>query len=104
MAPRFCEVAAPVPLRKTFTYSIPGSLQDAVVPGSRVVVPFRKRAMVGVVLALAEQAPKETQVREIIEGLDPIPAVPLKLIELGQWVAQYYLAPPGAVFRGLLPP
>ena len=104
MAPRFCEVAAPVPLRKTFTYSIPGSLQDAVVPGSRVVVPFRKRAMVGVVLALAEQAPKETQVREIIEVLDPIPAVPLKLIELGQWVAQYYLAPPGEVFRGILPP
>jgi primosomal protein N' (replication factor Y) len=104
MASRFCEVAVSVPVRNTFAYSIPSSLQDAVVPGSRVVVPFRKRALVGVVLALSEQAPKEAQVREIVELLDPIPAVPPKLIELGQWVAQYYLAPPGEVFRGILPP
>jgi len=104
MVPRFCEVAVSVPLRKTFTYAVPTSLSQVVEPGSRVVVPFRNRALVGVVLSLSQRAPTETIVREIVEVLDPISALPAKLIELGLWVAQYYVAPPGEVFRGILPP
>ena len=46
----YCEVALPVPLRRTFTYAVPDALDDMLVPGARVVVPFRNRAMVGVVL------------------------------------------------------
>jgi len=104
MPPRFCEVAAPVPLRKTFTYALPASLSEVVEPGSRVVVPFRNRALVGVVLALNQRVPAEAKIREIVEVLDPLPALSPKLIELGLWVAQYYVAPPGEVFRGILPP
>ena len=36
--------------------------------------------------------------------LDPIPALPPKLLELGRWVGSYYVAPPGEVFRAMLPP
>ncbi len=105
MAPRFCEVAAPVPLRKTFTYALPDSLAEVVEAGSRVVVPFRNRELVGVVLALSSRLPaSEAKTREIVEALDPVPALPPKLIELGLWVAQYYVAPPGEVFRAILPP
>ncbi len=50
MAAAYCEVA--LPLRSTFTYAVPGPLAEVVVPGSRVVVPFRNRALVGVVLGL----------------------------------------------------
>ena len=52
MAAAYCEVALPLPLRSTFTYAVPGPLAEVVVPGSRVVVPFRNRALVGVVLGL----------------------------------------------------
>ena len=59
--PGFCEVALPVPLRTTFTYRVPDALDELVVPGARVVVPFRNRAMIGVVLEAsqntAQQAP-----------------------------------------------
>jgi primosomal protein N' (replication factor Y) len=104
MAPRFCEVALPVPLRTTFTYEAPESLAELVAPGTRVVVPFRNRALVGVVLELANRAPEGTKVKPISEVLDPIPALPPKLLELGRWVADYYVAPIGEVFRGMLPP
>ena len=104
MAPRFCEVALPVPLRTTFTYEVPESLAELVAPGTRVVVPFRNRALVGVVLELANRAPERTKVKPISEVLDPIPALPPKLLELGRWVADYYVAPIGEVFRGMLPP
>jgi primosomal protein N' (replication factor Y) len=113
MSQRYCEVALPVPLRSTFTYAVPASLNghapdsDSLV-GRRVVVPFRNRAMVGVVLAESENAPAtiktSAKIKEIAEAMDSLPALPPKLIELGQWISRYYIAPVGETFRGMLPP
>src|SRR6202521_2068101 len=104
MTPPFCNVALPVPLRTTFTYAVPEAFQGTLQAGSRVLVPFRKKAMVGVVVELVESAPPGTKVREITRVLDFVPALTPKLIELAQWIAGYYLAPPGEVFRAMLPP
>src|SRR5437879_1765602 len=100
----FCNVALAVPLRTTFTYAVPESLQGTVQPGSRVLVPFRKKAMVGVVVELTEKAPQGTKIREITRVLDFVPALTPKLVELAHWIAGYYLAPVGEVFRAMLPP
>ena len=100
----FCSVALAVPLRTTFTYAVPEALRGTLQPGSRVLVPFRKKAMVGVVVEFAESAPEGTKIREITRVLDFVPALAPKLIELAQWIAGYYLAPVGEVFRAMLPP
>jgi primosomal protein N' (replication factor Y) len=104
----FCNVALPVPLRTTFTYAVPEALREAIQPGSRVLVPFRKKSMVGVVVELVERAPQgtigKTKIRDIAKVLDPAPALTPKLIELARWIAGYYLAPVGEVFRAMLPP
>jgi len=100
----YCEIALPVPLRTTFTYAVPAALRDAAVPGTRVVVPFGRKALVGVVLELHERKPQVAKLREIVEVLDPLPALPPRLIQLGEWVADYYVAPVGEVFRAILPP
>jgi len=100
----FCNVAVAVPLRTTFTYAVPEALRGAAQPGSRVLVPFRKKTMVGVVVEFAESAPAGTRIREISRVLDLVPALTPKLIELAQWIAGYYLAPIGEVFRAMLPP
>jgi primosomal protein N' (replication factor Y) (superfamily II helicase) len=103
--PELCEVALPVPLRTTFTYAAPASHHGrAPECGARVVVPFRNRAMVGVVLACTEQAGARDGIREVSEVLDDEPALTPALIALGRWVASYYLAPVGEVFRAMLPP
>jgi primosomal protein N' len=36
----FVEVALPLPVLHTFTYSVPEALRAAAVPGARVLVPF----------------------------------------------------------------
>ncbi len=108
----YCEVALPIPLRTTFTYGVPDALDDLVVPGARVVVPFRSRAMVGVVLerlskppALSsERASDKRVLRDVAEVLDPMAALPQHVVELGRWLAGYYLAPVGETFRAMLPP
>jgi primosomal protein N' (replication factor Y) len=107
----YCEVALSVPLRTTFTYELPESLVGVIEPGSRVAVPFRNKVMVGVVLELTEKPPDFAheksalvKIKKVSRAVDAIPALPSALIELGQWVGSYYLAPPGDVFRAMLPP
>ncbi len=100
----FCNVALPVPLRNTFTYAIPDAMRDSVQPGSRVLVPFRNKSLVGVVVECVQQAPPATKIREITKVMGFLPALTPKLIELAHWIAGYYLAPIGEVFRAMLPP
>ena len=99
-----CNVAVAVPLRTTFTYKIPPLLAAGIQPGCRVLVPFRKKSTVGVVTELVSQAPAGAKLREIQKSLDIVPALPPTLLELGQWIASYYVAPIGEVYRGMLPP
>lgn len=104
MTPRYCEVALPVPLRSAFTYGVPQAMDGEGLVGRRVLVPFRNRPMVGVALAVTGVAPNVKRIRQIAELLDPIPALPTRLIELGHWISRYYLAPVGEAFRAMLPP
>src|SRR5277367_239016 len=104
MSSPFCNVALPVPLRTTFTYAVPASLRGSLEVGTRVLVPFRKKSMVGVVVEMVEEATAKAKIREITKVVEFEPAMTPKLIELAQWIANYYLAPIGEVFRAMLPP
>jgi primosomal protein N' (replication factor Y) (superfamily II helicase) len=96
----FCDVAVPVPLDTTFTYRIPQGIAPVV--GGRVLVPFRQQRMSGIVTALHDFAPK-VRAKNILDVIDGKPALDDRLIQLGRWVADYYLAPLGEVFRTMLP-
>ena len=108
MSESFCNVALPVPLRTTFTYAVPEDLRESVQPGSRVLVPFRRKSMIGVVVEMTASAPhlltKGTKIRAVNKSLDLIPALSPTIIKLGKWISEYYLAPVGEVFRAMLPP
>src|SRR5215469_13991817 len=104
MTARFCEVALPVPLRTTFTYAIPEHLADAEIVGSRVVVPFRNRAIVGVAVKLVSEPSDGKKIKEIVELVDAIPALTAELLALGEWISRYYVAPIGETLRSMLPP
>ena len=104
MNERLCNVALAVPLRTTFTYKVPVRLAEEIQPGTRVVVPFRKKSLIGVVTAWAEEAPPDSKLRDIQKCLDLVPALTPKLLELGRWIASYYVAPIGEVYRAMFPP
>jgi primosomal protein N' (replication factor Y) len=104
MGERYCDVALPVPLRRLFTYRVPEELAPAVEAGSRVVVPFRNRVMVGVALETSDSPPETDKIKSVLDVPDVIPALTENVVRLGRWVAEYYLAPPGEVFRAVLPP
>jgi primosomal protein N' (replication factor Y) len=98
--PLFCDVALAVPLDMAFTYAIPSGMEPVV--GGRVLVPFRQQRMSGIVVELHDRVP-DVKIKKVIETLDLSPVLDEQLLKLGQWIADYYLAPLGEVFRTMLP-
>jgi primosomal protein N' (replication factor Y) len=98
--PEFCDVAVPVPLDMVFTYRVPAEVAPVV--GGRVLVPFRQQRLSGIVTELHDRKPS-VAAKNIISVLDPTPVLDDQLLRLGRWIADYYLAPVGEVFRTMLP-
>src|SRR5436190_914044 len=90
----YCEVAVALPVHGLFTYTVPPGLAARVVAGARVLVPFGGRGVSGIVVRAPAPAPAEaikpSAVREVRAE-----RVPLDLLALALWIADYYEAPPG---------
>ena len=89
--------AIPYPLTYRFPSSWPVST------GQRVVVPLGTRKATGIVLGPTSKLAPGIEVREALRAMDPEPALSAELVKLALWISDYYLAPPGEVFRAMLP-
>jgi primosomal protein N' (replication factor Y) (superfamily II helicase) len=99
-APRFIEVALPLPLFQTFTYTVAdGPLPAA---GSRVLVPVRNRRAIGIALGPTDGA-GIARPRAIIEALDAEPVLSAQMMSLCRWMSEYYVVSLGVVMRSVLP-
>ena len=99
-------MAIDTPLRRLFDY-LPPALPESATgpkPGMRVRVPFGRRRLVGVVMAVSDTSdlPAE-RLRPILEVLDGTPALDASALELIQWAAEYYHHPVGQVLASALP-
>lgn len=96
-------IAIPSPLRQPFDYLLPASF-GAVAPGCRVIVPFGRREVVGMVLGSSdESAVPLARLRPALRRLDDQPALPESLFQLCRWAADYYHHPIGEVLHQALP-
>ena len=89
----YVEVALPLPLRQTFTYKVPFSVQRAIQLGDRVLVPFGKRHLTGYSVALHDELPKdididESAIKEIVQLLDSEPIINSEILRLTKWTAR----------------
>ncbi|MHC1697024.1 MAG: primosomal protein N' [Geobacteraceae bacterium] len=95
------EVAVPLPVDRTFHYSVPESLRNSVRLGIRVLVPFGRRKLTGYVLG--STASSSGELKEVIEVLDAEPLFTAQEIAFYRWIASYYLFPLGEVIKTALP-
>jgi primosomal protein N' (replication factor Y) (superfamily II helicase) len=103
VARRLVSVAVPVPALDLLTYSLPDAL--TLPPrGARVVVPLGRRTLTGVAMGEAVPPAPDVELRDVIEVLDEHPFLPPDVVELSEWVADYYLAGPGATLSAAMPP
>jgi primosomal protein N' (replication factor Y) len=102
MTDRFALVALPLPLATPYTYRIPETLGDRVVPGSRVVVPVRRRELIGLVVAV-DVEPPGAAAKDVLAVPDPEPALSAALLATADWISGYYAAPIGLTLKSILP-
>jgi len=98
----FAQVALPLPLSEPFTYRIPSHLEGKLDLGFRVLVPLRKRIVTGFVVGLSATS-DVSNIKEIKDLLDPYPLFSGEMLELTQWVSEYYLCSWGEALRAALP-
>ena len=94
-------MALDVPLAGVFDYLAP-ELSEADI-GRRVVVPFGRRTLAGIVLELVAQSELAAGALKRIGGvLDDMPPLPAQLLQLCHFCAGYYQHPVGqTIFTGL---
>jgi primosomal protein N' (replication factor Y) len=100
---RLVSVAVPVPSLDRLTYHVPAPLPTPV-PGARVIVPLGARTLTGIVTAGVPERRGDVALRDVVDVLDRAPFLPPDVLELTAWVADYYLAGPGAVLAAAVPP
>ena len=99
---RFAHVALPLPIPAPYTYAIPDVLADRIEPGSRVVVPVRRRELVGIVVSVDDRPPEATA-KAVLAAPDLEPALLPPLLKTAEWLSGYYGAPLGIALKAMLP-
>lgn len=103
MKARYADIALPVPIDHTFTYIIPPELAPSALPGVRVLVPFGKKQLSGVIIRLIDSTTVRN-LKQIKDVLDSHPTLSSEMLLLSEWIAEYYLSPIGEVVKAALAP
>ena len=96
----FYDVAISVPLRQCFTYSSNLKIEK----GSRVLVPFGKRKVIGLVIKKSKEAiGNNIEIKKIISSIDTYPVFNKSIFNTILWSSEYYHHPIGEVFNTFIP-
>ena len=95
-------IALDVPLPTLFDYSLDdGALT---MQGQRVIVPFGRKQMVGVVMECAADSELNAErIKPVVRVLDEIPPLPAELLALLRFCSDYYHHPLGMTVLSALP-
>ena len=97
-------IALDTPLRRVFDYLPLNDASTAPPLGVRVSVPFGRRKLIGVLVAIAAESNiAAAKLRRAHEILDAAPVFDAATFDLLKWAAEYYHHPIGEVFAAALP-
>lgn len=100
--PKTVQIALPIPADKLFSYEIPDGQDTENLIGRRALVPFGSRVLTGVILG-ENSAEKAAKLKSVNEILDEQPIFSAKMLELMNWIADYYICSPGEALRAAIP-
>ncbi len=104
MKPTIAHVAIDIPLRRYFDYILTPTITAQIQPGMRVLVPFGRRRLIGVVLAVDQcTSLSVAALKPVSELIDEQPLLSIHFMKLCTWASRYYQHPIGEVVVGILP-
>jgi primosomal protein N' (replication factor Y) len=87
---------------ETLTYSIPIALDGLIQPGHRVLAPLRSRKVTGVVTEVGERL-STSELKPILELLEPQPLFDRAHLQLMEFLASYYMVSIAEAYRSVIP-
>ena len=87
---------------KAFTYHLPSEFSSSAFVGQRVLVPFGKREITGIIVKLNVSAGRRDY-KDVLDLLDSESLLDADLLALTRWMADYYLAAWGQTLQLALP-
>ncbi len=99
---RLVQVAVPAPVHGFFDYL--WKSEGAVIPGTRVLVPFGRRQLIGLLVAeIFDTDIAEQNLKAVRAVLDESPVLSDEILQLLKWASSYYHHPVGEVITSALP-
>jgi primosomal protein N' (replication factor Y) len=88
-----------------FDYAVPEQLRARAAPGRRLRVPLGKanRSVVGYCVRLECRPSVRQELKDVLGVVDVTDLVPPVLLQLTEWMADYYLCPWGQVLEAVVP-
>ena len=105
MSEDLVEVLVPIPLMEKFSYLPPKNNTSSLKQGSRVLIPFGRRTLVGVIWGFVKKDPSDKRKYKYIKDvLDESPLLDANSISLAEWSSRYYHYPLGEIITYFFPP
>ena len=105
MSEDLVEVLVPIPLMEKFSYLPPKNNTSSLKQGSRVLIPFGRRTLVGVIWGFVKKDPFDKRKYKYIKDvLDESPLLDANSISLAEWSSRYYHYPLGEIITYFFPP
>lgn len=101
---RLVSVAVPVPYLDSLTYNVPDQYPALPSIGARVRVPVGTRTVTGCVVGHGAPFEERAETKDVAAVLDDEPFLPPAVVDLCQWVADYYMAGIGDAIGVAMPP
>ena len=96
------DVALPIPVAKTFSYTVPDRWKPFAKRFVRLKVPFHNKVQTGIITDVRDD--DDPKLKEINEIIDFFPVIDNTLVDLSVWSSNYYITPIGPVLKYVLPP
>ena len=98
-------IAVPSPLQRSFDYLQPTDADPAALqPGIRLRIPFGRRTVIGVLLAVGNKSDIDAhKLKRALQVLDETAVVSPDVMAMVQWASDYYHYPIGEAFSAALP-
>lgn len=102
----FATIIFPIPINRTYFYTVPDNLKRELKIGMRVKVDFNNRLAIGYVTDLKENIEDKTiipNLKPVISIIDKEPIFTKNMFLLARWISEYYICSIGEALKVMLP-
>ena len=102
----FADIIFPLALEGSLSYRVPPEMASNAVRGCQIKAPVGNRIHTGVICSIRRESEitiSDSDIKDIQSIETALPTIPEKTLRFWEWIAGYYMCPPGMVAKWPFP-